>query len=62
MLCIKNEYKKQVTFILKVTCFFCIFFVLYKKKKESDTMIDFEENKRHLQDLQLKLKELGESL
>lgn len=25
-------------------------------------MIDFEENKRHLQDLQLKLQELGESL
>ena len=25
-------------------------------------MLDFEENKRHLQNLELKLKELGESL
>lgn len=45
-----------------MTCFFGFFFVLYKKKKESDIMLDFEENKRHLQDLQSKLKELGESL
>ena len=31
-------------------------------KKESDIMLDFEENKRRLQDLKAKLQELGESL
>lgn len=47
-----------------MTCIFLFFLVLYiyTKIKESEKMLDFEENRRTLKQLDNKLKELGESL
>lgn len=44
-----------------MTCIFLFFLVLYIIK-ESEKMLDFEENRRTLKQLDNKLKELGESL
>lgn len=46
-----------------MACIFLFFLVLYiKRLKESESMLDFDENKRVLNQLNEKLKELGESL
>ena len=47
----------------KASLAFFIFFLYYiKRKKESDEMLDFEEISRRLEQMQNKIKELGESL
>ena len=47
-----------------MACIFLSFLVLYIERniKERESMLDFDENKRVLNQLNEKLKELGESL